>query len=264
LRPKEAVRLWLKQMQPLDVGSFLERLTNCPASEDPKVRIPEMAAKAVRKSLNEKMMTPAEAMNAEFQARKQAGFLLMLVINLHLLVLGEYFVSQWLEMIERWHRLQLQLQEEWTPLLLKKLAGIIESAAELNKMCAGNHSVLDELARLSLLRETAAAISKRYFDDQPVLVAGAETRLTARIQELQSLVLADKECQTQSSVAVELAALESSIKERVPQAVEALVVNTEALVLERLGQWEAAWKLRQQHATRVVESRISMCHHAGD
>jgi hypothetical protein len=204
-----------------------------------------MAAKAVRKSLNEKMMTPAEAMNAEFQARKQTAFLFMLVINLHIAVVSRCSFGRWLTLIEDFHRLQLH--------------GIVEFAEAVNKNCFDDLSASVALARLLLLRNTIAAISNKYFDGHRVLVVGAESRLKESIQELQSLVLVGKESQPPSSAAVDLTALESGIKQHVPEEVEALVVETEAEVLEDLNQRGAAGKLRRQHATAVAERRIAMC-----
>jgi hypothetical protein len=244
LRPLQAVLLWLTEVQLLDLDTFWEKLTKCPAHEHPKVRIPERAAKAVRKSLNEKMMTPEEAMNAEFQARKQTAFLFMLVINLHIAVVSRCSFGQWLTLIEDFNRLQLH--------------GIVEFAETVNQNCFDNLSASVALARLLLLRQIIAAISEKYFDGHQVLIVGAESRLNESIQELQSLVLAGKEAQPPSSAAVDLA-LESGIKQHVSEEVEALVVKTEAEVLEDLNHRGAAGKLRRQHATAVAERRISVC-----
>jgi len=176
-------------------------------------------------------------------------------------VLEECLSGRWLISIDNLRRAQLQLREEGEcpPSLMQKITALAEFVTEVNKECLDDKSVGDALARLLLLREAIAAISKKYFDGRPVLVAGAERSLNERIQELQSLALAGKKSQPPSSAAVDLAALESSISDQVVPAVEALVVRTEADVLERLGQWEAAYKLRRQHATSVAERRISLC-----
>ena len=105
--------------------------------------------------------------------------------------------------------------------------------------------------RTWLLREAIAAISQKYFDGRPVLVAGARRCLDERIEELRSSARARKEPQPQFTVAVD--------PDQVVRVVEALVVRTEAEVLKRLDQREAAYKLRRQHATAVAERRISLC-----
>ncbi|MFI5109918.1 MAG: hypothetical protein ACHP78_13890 [Terriglobales bacterium] len=260
LTPLQAVLLWLTEVLPLDIDTFLEKLTKCPEHEDPRRKIQEKVAKAVRARCNKQIMTPAEAMNAEFQARKQAAFLFMLVIDLHIAVLGECRFGPWLILIDNLRRMQLQLREEGEcpASLMKKITAMVELATEVNKECLGDKSVWDALlARLLLLREAIAAISQKYFEGRPVLVAGAKTLLDESIEELRSLALAGKESQPQFTV--DLAALESSIRDQVVHTVEALVVGTEANVLEGLGQSGVAWKLRRQHATAVAERRISLC-----
>jgi len=250
--------LWLTEVRPLDLDTFLEKLKRYSEHEDPMHKIPEMMAEAARASCNKQIMTPAEAMYAEFQVRKQAAFLLMLVINLHIAVLEECTLGLWLILIDNLRRGLLQLREEGEcpPSLMTKITAMAELAAAINEECLGDKSVWDALARLLLLQEAIAAISKKYFDGRPVLVAGARTLLDESIEKLRSLALA-KQSQPQFTVAV--AALESTIRDQVVHAVEALVVGTEAEVLERLGQWGAAWKRRRQHATAVAERRISMC-----
>jgi hypothetical protein len=257
LRPLEAVLLWLTEVLPLDINTFSEKLTKCPPHEDPAVRIPEMVAKAVRECFNEQTMTPAAARDAEFQARRQTAFLFKLVINLHIALLQRYSLGQWLIATVCLHGFQ-QDDAQCPPPRVGRLADLVELAEEINKNCLGDPSVLEALVLMLLLRETAAAISNQYFDGHRVLVAGAERSLNECIRELQSLVLAGKKSQPPLSAAG-LAALESRIKLHVPQEVKALVVSTEAEVLECLGQWEAAWKLRQQHAAAVAERRISLC-----
>ena len=258
LTPQQAVLLWLTEVRPLDLDTFLEKLKRYSEHEDPMHKIPEMMAEAARASCNKQIMTPAEAMYAEFQVRKQAAFLLMLVINLHIAVLEECTLGLWLILIDNLRRGLLQLREEGEcpPSLMTKITAMAELAAAINEECLGDKSVWDALARLLLLQEAIAAISKKYFDGRPVLVAGARTLLDESIEKLRSLALA-KQSQPQFTVAV--AALESTIRDQVVHAVEALVVGTEAEVLERLGQWGAAWKRRRQHATAVAERRISMC-----
>ena len=66
--------LWLTEVLPLDIDTFLEKLTKCPEHEDPRRKIQEKVAKAVRARCNKQIMTPAEAIEAEFQAANRLPF----------------------------------------------------------------------------------------------------------------------------------------------------------------------------------------------
>ena len=79
LTPKQAVLLWLKEVQQLDPNEFDEKVFTGPMHEAPRVRIPEMAEKAVRDSLSKKGMKPESVSEAALEAWKQADFMLVLV-----------------------------------------------------------------------------------------------------------------------------------------------------------------------------------------
>jgi len=189
LTPLQAVLLWLTEVLPLDLDTFLEKLKRYSEHEDPKRKILEMVAKAARASCNKQIMTPAEAMYAEFQACKQAAFLFMLVIDLHIAVGEERSPGLWLILIDKLRRAQLQLREEgeFPASLMKEITATAELATEIKKEFLGDKSVWDALARLLLLQEAIAAISQKYFDGRPLLVAGARSLLDALVEKLRSL-----------------------------------------------------------------------------
>jgi len=241
LTPKQAVLLWLKEVQQLDPNEFDEKVLKCPMHEAPRVRIPEMAEKAVRDSLRKKGLKPESVSEAALEAWKQADFMLVLVYLLNEEIRQEARVS--------------------TPclrLLLVELGWMEEKHQEHGLFTAwGGWRALfiNTMTRTLLLRATIEAISKRMYDNHSLLFPDVETSLNHRIEwaELLAGGYNALEGVLPSRTAIDLAALRSSIEAEVPAEVANQVAHAQAKTLQALGEWKAAWDLLEPYALAGLE-----------
>ena len=241
LTPKQAVLLWLKEVQQLDPNEFAERFFKCPMHEAPRVRIPEMAEKAVRDSLRKKGLKPESVSEAAHEAWKRADFMLVLVYLLNDEIVQDARVS--------------------TPclrLLLVELGWMEEKHKEHGLFTAwGGWRALfiNTMTRTLLLRATIEAISERMYDNHSILFPGVETSLNHRIKwaELLAASYNALEGVLPSWTAIDLAALRSSIEAEVPAEVAKQVAHAKAKTLQALGEWKAAWDLLEPYALAGIE-----------
>ena len=221
LTPMQVALVWLKKVRQLDLNTFLDNSKN----EDPMVRIPEMAATAVRENHNTQATIPGFAQYAEFEARRQAGFLVTLVINLHNVVITECARAQLLLVPGLLHAAEVELY---------RAGARIDEPVRPSQAAS---RLAERLGQLWLLRATIAEISRRYYDGHPLLVAGAESHLNEYIQALEALAHADRGAELPP---LDLVALESSLKQYVPAQVQQQVLWADAQVLSRFSR-ELIW-----------------------
>ena len=249
LTPEQAVLLWLKEVQPQDLDTFL----TYPAHEPPIIRVSEMAARAVRERLQKQEMAPASIQHAERAAAEKAAFLVMIVRALHHHVaLACQFAAQAIFI----DGLDSQRREKLDPPLAEKLAPIwrlLDNLVELGYFYPP--PVLRALARIWEAQQVITKISEKYFDGHPVLNAGVEGHLNQSLERLQSRALALKDSKLPSSITVDLVKLESRIKGQ-SLVIEGKGVAIESEVLKGFGHWVDAEKLLQQHYDAVVRASL--------
>lgn len=238
LPPRQAVLLWLKEMRQSSLSIFLEKLSN--RHETPLIRLPEMAARAVRERFNQNGIMPESAKDVEREAWRQAALLVVIAVRLNLTVLADRR-SKWFCKV---------LLHEWLYRML------LESMHTARYDCATatvwRMLLTDALREARQLRETIAVISATYFDGQSLLVSELEIHLNQHIQELEGMANAYKTpAPLASCMAIDLMALESSIKVQVPIEVANRVACAEAEVLQLPGQPGAPWERLQPFAGRV-------------
>ena len=243
LTPKQAVLLWLKEVQQLDHEAFLEKSFKCPMHEAPRNRIPEMAEKAVRDSLSKKGMKPELIARAEVEAWKQADSLVVLVFNLNDQV-QQNFLQSWPRL------LYLCVQLRWMGEQFDEHG--VFNAAEWDTW---REILIATLARMWLLRATIAAVSEQHYDSHSVLFLEQETDLNQCIHgaEFMAKLYNDLEGVLPSRTAIDLTALQSSIEAQVPAAVGERVAGAKAKTLRDLGEWKAAWDLEEPYALASIE-----------
>jgi hypothetical protein len=241
--PKQAVLLWLKEVQQFDLNEYWEKIVNAPLSEAPRVRVPKMAEKAVRDSLSKKGMKPALIARAEWEARKQADSLVVLVLNLNhqvqqnALQNGPRLAYLWVKMQwlgEQFDEHDVFNAEEW---------GTWRTV------------LIDTLARMWLLRATIATVSEQHYDNHSVLFPDQASDLIQCIQsaEFMANLYNDLEGGLPSWTAIDLAALQSLTDAQVPAAVSERLADAKAAALQAVGEWSAAHDLRKRYALRKIE-----------
>jgi hypothetical protein len=243
LTPKQAVLLWLKEVQHLENDDFLEKSCKCPMHEAPRVRVPEMAAKAVRDSLSTKGTKPELIARAELEAWKQADFLVVLVLKLNEEVLqncqqsSPYLAFLWVQL--RW--MGAQFDEH----------GVF-NATEWDHW---RELLIDTLSRMWVLRATITAVSEQYYDCHSVLLLDQESSLNQCIEgaEVLAKVYNNLEGIGPSWTAIDLVTLQSSIEAQVPATVCERVAGAKASTLRAIGEWKAAWDLVEPYVLASIE-----------
>jgi len=254
LTPKQAVLLWLKEALQFESDDLFAKSVKGPIHEAPRVRVPEMAAKAVRDSLRKKSLKPESVARAELEARKQADFLIVLVIKLNEEVRLNCLHSSP-------HLAFLSVQLRWMRARFAEHG--VFNATEWGHW---RELHIDTLTRMWVLRATIAAVSEQYYDSHSVLFSDRESSLNQHIQDAEALakVYNNLEGIVPAWTAIDLATLQFSIEEQVPAAVGELVAGAQANVLQVLGDWKAAWDLEQPHVLRglkrfIPQIRWAMC-----
>jgi hypothetical protein len=238
LPPKQAVLVFLEELHQLTINDFLEMLITSPLEQDPQVRIPENASRAVREGQAGKEIWPA-LIYVEEAAWKQAAFLVALVMRLHELALNA-------------------LYQTLVPLCLLRLHvtifGNVGSDGCPPFRSAARTLFLDAFRKLWTLRETIADISLFYFDLHPLLLPELENRVDDCIEELENLASEYNAMPAMlPSDAIDLADLRSSIDAQIPAAVKQQVDCANAKVLQMRGDRKAAWDLLQPYVLASIE-----------
>jgi hypothetical protein len=178
LTPKQAVLLWLREAQQLDSDEYTEKALKTPLHEAVLVRIPNIAKRAVRDSLERKAMAPERIEQAALEAWKQARFLIVLVLELNSETLQDavqtapelkllLFHLRWLEEQLGEHGVSVAAEWElWRDLLIRTLT------------------------RLWLLRATIAAVNQQYYDGHSILFLDREYHLNMSIELAEKLARA--------------------------------------------------------------------------
>jgi len=229
LPPKQAALLWLEEMRRSGLSTFLARLSD--PHENPLIRVPQMAARAVRERFNKNRIMP-ELANAEREAWRQAARLVVIAVGLNLTVLHGR-------------------RSRWTckMLLREWLHGIMRGAPPDCVMANGWRMLLtDELREARLLREVTTVLSTTYYDGQSLLVTELQDDLEHHIQDLEAMAKPRKIHEPLSScMAIDLMAVESSIKAQVPAVVANWVACARVEVLQLPGQPKGAYDLERCH-----------------
>ena len=245
LTPKQAVLLWLKEVQPLGRTKCLEKaLTTGAIHETPCARISIAAANAVRESLSKQGVKEEVIASAARAARKQADFLFVLLSNLHYSV----------DILGTINGLRVAfLHEKYSHMLEQYLA---DRSLDQNDWNRWRANLIDTLAAMWRLRDTASEISTRYYDCHPLLFPENESSLTEDIRLLESLLQHYNSLQGMLPVctAIDSDALLLSVRKDVPAEVERLAANALSTILFDYGERDEAWKVMQPHVLRARDS----------
>jgi hypothetical protein len=243
LTPKQAVLLWLKEAQQLDLKELLEKSFTCPMHEAPPVRIPEMVEKAVCDTLSKKGMKPESIAHAALEAWKQADFLFVLLCDVQQEVMSFSFQNC-----------------PYVLLLHEKLCRMLEHFCEDETFDPEAWDMwrmvlIDRLTSAWLLRETIKKVSEKYYDNSPLLFSGDENGFNRSIDSLETL--ANRYNSLEGGLplwsAIDFAALSSLIEGQVAAAVGERVAGAKAQTLRALGEWKAAWDLVEPYALAKIE-----------
>jgi hypothetical protein len=244
LTPKQAVLLWLKEVQQADEKhrentlwalmpeAVWNRLSKIVEAQwrDTRNRISKNVD-AILVSIGKGGRSPDFSPEPLLERWEQADFLVVLVQQLNAdIVLDSRETGQNLSAL--FGGLGEMGREHKEPALF----------AECGGWRAG---FVDTLTRLWLLKATIQAISKQYYDNHSILFADEETTLEEGIEFAESLAnwYNHLEGALPGWTAIDLADLQSSIAAKVPAAVDEQVAQAQARILARNGHYKTAWEL---------------------
>jgi hypothetical protein len=116
-------------------------------------------------------------------------------------------------------------------------------------------TLIERLCSMWQLRNTIAAISERYFDNQPLLFREQVSKLGDQSQKLEEFAKHYNrlEGELPAWTAIELEGPASSMKERVLAEVAERVAIAKSKSLEDFGESEAAWKLMEPYELAMLD-----------